>query len=156
MNPWLDRLKNQKSLDNNPTKPTKLTAEAPKGGSVGFVGSGGGALEKMQSTYEGGFVGFVGPVLAYSEKFEIRASHFKALGLPSSDALALAQSCERRDAEGLDMHTCLECANVRPQQQYLRCRGGWHIKGRDSKGHLQPPTALPRLQVAPPPGTIGR
>ena len=121
MNPWLDRLKNQKSLDNHPTKPTKLTAEAPKGGSVGFVGSGGGALEKIQSTYERGFVGFVGPVLAYSEKFEIRASHFKALGLPSSDALALAQSCERRDAEGLDMHTCLECANVRPQQQYLRC-----------------------------------
>ena len=99
MNPWLDRLKNQKGLDNNPTKPTKLPAEAPKGG----------------------FVGFVGSVLAYSEKFEIRASHFKALGLPSSDALALAQSCERRDAEGLDMHTCLECANVRPQQQYLRC-----------------------------------
>ena len=113
----------------------------------------------MQSTYEGGFVGFVGPVLAYSEKFEIRASHFKALGLPSSDALALAQSCERRNAEGLDMHTCLECANVRPQQQYLRCikwGGGWHIEGRDSKRHLQPPTALPRLQVAPPPGTIGR
>ena len=99
MNPWLDRLKNQKSLDNHPIKPTKLPTEAPKGG----------------------FVGFVGPVLAYSEKFEIRASHFKALGLPSSDALALAQSCERRDAEGLDMHTCLECANVRPQQQYLRC-----------------------------------
>ena len=116
MNPWIDRLKNQKSLDNNPTKPTKLTAEAPKGGSVGFVGSGGGALEKIQSTYEGGFVGFVGPVLAYSEKFEIRASHFKA----------------------------------------LEVGGGWHIKGRDSKRHLQPPTALPRLQVAPPPGTIGR
>lgn len=65
MNPWLDRLKNQKGLDSNPTKPTKLTTEAPKGG----------------------FVGFVGSVLAYSEKFEIRASHFKALGLPSSDAL---------------------------------------------------------------------
>ena len=53
MNPWLDRLKNQKSLDNNPTKPTKLTAEAPKGGSVGFVGSGGGLWRKCKAPMKG-------------------------------------------------------------------------------------------------------
>lgn len=132
--PWLARLKNARTLELIPTKPTKPCIEEPVGGSVGFEGSGSGEVKKTRFTESGGSVGFAGseagarphsegpertalPVVVpehYAHAARVHRLIERGMGVQV--AQALADRLNLRDQDGDDRRLCLECS-------YLAARG---------------------------------
>lgn len=136
MSTWLARLKNQKGLATEATKPTKPAADTPVRGFVGFVAPSQGHIQKI-----GKVVVSPDTPAANSprtdpdrwawphssamngqeiETFMARQALFMERGAGPQDAERLADELVLRDRDGDNRRLCLECRHLRGDGSY-RC-----------------------------------